>query len=456
MKLSPNIVFILTDDQGAWAMGCSGNKEILTPNIDEIARRGIRFENFFCVSPVCSPARASLLTGRIPSAHGVHDWIRRGNVDARSGDDEAIEYLQGMRAFTDTLATAGYRCGISGKWHLGDSLHPQKSLSYWNVFPYGGSNHYFDAVMVQDGEINRVPGYLTDIITDGALSFIDSTVGGERPFCLLVAYTAPHSPWEEGQHPEALTGLYRNCSFESCPDEPCHPWQINSAPRGTGEKRRELLTGYYAAISGLDRGIGKIVARLRERGLLENTLFIISSDNGMNMGYHGVWGKGNGTFPLNMYDTSVKVPFIASLPGVLPEGVVDDHLLSHYDFFPTLVDFLGLEEPALQGLPGRSFAPLLRGQSLIEGQAVVAFDEYGPVRMIRTRTHKYVRRYPYGPDEFFDLINDPGERENRVADPTFHPLITGLRAEMERFFVAYADPMLDGARQGVTGKGQVA
>ena len=130
-------------------------------------------------------------------------------------------------------------------------------------------------------------------------------------------------------------------------------------------------------------------------------------------------------------------------------------LLSHYDLFPTLVEFLGLSEPALAGLPGRSFAPLLLGQPLVEREAVVVFDEYGPVRMIRTRTHKYIRRYPYGPDEFYDLTTDPGERDNRISDPALQVLIASQRAALDQFFLTYADPDLDAAHQGVTGKGQV-
>src|SRR5512138_2502227 len=130
----PNIVLFLTDDQGFWALGCAGNPEIITPNLDRLASGGIRFDNFFCASPVCSPARASLLTGRMPSAHGVLDWIRLGNLVSPpelpvfAGDHCAIEYLQGMRAYTETLSEAGYRCGLSGKWHLGDSLNPQKGF----------------------------------------------------------------------------------------------------------------------------------------------------------------------------------------------------------------------------------------------------------------------------------------------------------------------------------------
>ncbi len=456
----PNIVLILTDDQGAWAMGCAGNAEIRTPNLDAIAAQGMRFDNFFCASPVCSPARASLLTGRMPSAHGVHDWIRHGNLAPVPGlptpekKDYAIEYLKGMRAYTETLAENGYDCGISGKWHMGDSLQPQKGFSYWHLFPYGGSP-YFNPVMIREGRVEQVSGYLTDIITAGALDFLDQPARKERPFYLSVHYTAPHSPWEKDQHPEELTALYKDCPFESCPDEPCNPWQVNSAPRGTGAKRIELLTGYYAAISGLDRGVGQILRRLEETGLRENTLIVFAGDNGMNMGHHGIWGKGNGTFPLNMYDTSVKVPFLMDWPGHIPQGRVDDHLLSHYDFFPTLLDLLELNDPALADLPGRSFAPLLRDQPFNERQAVVVFDEYGPVRMIRSRTYKYVHRFPYGPHEFYDLAQDPDERKNRIADPAYQQLVFEMKAELDRFFLHYADPDLDGARQSVTGKGQL-
>ncbi len=460
MPERPNILFILTDDQGAWAMGCAGNSEVKTPNLDAIAAQGMRFDNFFCASPVCSPARASLLTGRIPSAHGVHDWIRRGNLapipglPASGEADYAIEYLKGIPAYTETLAENGYDCGISGKWHLGDSLHPQKGFSYWNLFPYGGGS-YLNPVMIREGRVEQVPGYLTDIITSGALHFLDQPARKERPFYLSVHYTAPHSPWEQGQHPADLTALYETCPFASCPDEPCSPWQVNSAPRGTGEKRIELLKGYYAAISGLDRGIGQILRRLDENGQRENTLIVFASDNGMNMGHHGIWGKGNGTFPLNMYDTSVKVPFLMSWPGHIPQGRMDDHLLSQVDFYPTLLELLDLNDPALEALPGRSFAPLLRDQPFTEREAVVVFDEYGPVRMIRSRTHKYVHRFPYGPHEFYDLVQDPGERENRVTDPSYQTRIFEMKAELDRYFLRYADPDLDGARQGVTGKGQL-
>lgn len=468
----PNIVFILTDDQGYWALHCAGNQEIVTPNLDQLAASGMRFENFFCASPVCSPARASLLTGRIPSQHGIHDWLYKGNMadlpartrlteeprtssyDFFRGDGKRIEYLAGMRGYTDVLAEHGYICGISGKWHLGDSLTPQKGFSFWRVIPYGGSDYYNGGYIVE-GELRREPRYLTDAITDHALQFLEQRRGDPAPFYLSVHYTAPHSPWDDAQHPPELTGLYRDTDFPSCPDEPqAHPWQINSAPRGRGERRRELLRGYFGSISGVDRSVGQILAKLEELGIRQDTLVVFTSDNGMNMGHHGIWGKGNGTFPLNMYDTSVKVPFILSFPGHIPQGVTDAHLLSHYDFLPTLLDYLGIP-PHEADLPGRSFKPLLRGENLAAREHLVVFDEYGPVRMIRTQDWKYVHRYPYGPHELYDLRNDPGETHNLIADPAQRGTIEALKAELDTWFLRYVDPRVDGVREPVTGKGQL-
>lgn len=468
MQSRPNILFVLTDDQGAWALHCAGNEEIYTPNLDRLAAQGMRFENFFCASPVCSPARATLLTGTIPSAHGVLDWLRGGNLDREripaemvsdayadfSDEHKPIQYLAGKIAYTDILAKNGYTCALAGKWHLGDSMVPQHGFRYWYTIGRGGCCYYHPDI-VEDGRLHFEHGhYVTDLITDKALEFLDTLSKDNAPFYLSVHYTAPHAPWEAEHHPKEFIDLYEDCPFLSTPDVPDHPGLTCEPMYGT-PRRKEKLRGYYAAVTAMDQGVGKLLDALEEKNLADNTLVIFAADNGMNMGHHGIWGKGNGTRPMNMYDTSVKVPFLVRWPDTVPAGQVCQRMVSAYDFFPTLLDLLGLDNQQIQHLPGTSFADALRGQEEGGREEVVVFDEYGPVRMIRSRQYKYIHRYPYGPDEFYDLQADPAEEYNHIDDPEFADRILAMRRRMERWFNQYADPDLDGTREGVTGSGQL-
>ncbi len=450
----PNIVFILTDDQGNWAMGCAGNKDIRTPNLDRLTYTGTRFDNFFCTSPVCSPARASILTGRIPSQHGVHDWIVGGNGPNDwmkiGGTGRNTEYLDGMTAYTDILSKNGYVCGISGKWHMGYSWKPQKSFDHWFVFE-NAANSYYHADMIRDGKPEKTEGYLTNIITDDALKFIKEHGNGPKPFYLSVHYNAPHRPWKNN-HPQEIVESYDECTFKSVPQEPDHRWTyLNEREM---DDPRENLKHYYASITAMDQDVGRILDKLEEMGLREDTLVCFVSDNGFNCGQHGIWGKGNGTFPINMYDTSVKVPGIFSWPGVVRRGTVSDALVSQYDIMPTLLECAGAENPEKENLPGRSFLQILTGEQNDFRDNVVVFDEYGPVRMIRTKEWKYVHRYPYGPNELYDLNNDPDERNNLFSDDKKKAKISELRGELEEFFLKYVDPTLDGSKQPITGWGQ--
>ncbi len=438
----PNVVFILTDDQGPWALGCTGAPELRTPNIDRLAETGLRMENFFCTTPVCSPARASLMTGRIPSQHGVHDWLCAGNI----GPD-ATPYLAGQRCYTDVLAENGYVCGLSGKWHLGDSMTPQNGFSHWFCMPKGGSK-YNDAEMIRDGQVVVCPGYLTDVITDDALRFIEDN--RDHPFYLSVNYNAPHTPFKG--HPQEIVDSYDDCPFKSCPQEAAHPWALPSSTRHLGD--RESLKGYFAAITGVDINVGRIVEKLKQLQLRENTLIIFSSDNGYSCGHHGFWHKGNATFPINMYENSVKVPMIFNHPGRIGGGIVSDALVSQYDFMQTLLDYAALPIPDDPTLPGRSALPVLMNHTDQAQENVVVYDEYGPVRMIRTPEWKYVHRYPYGPHELYDLIGDPDERKNLVDEKSKAPVVAEMRKRLKEWFARYVIPELDAARLPVYGRGQ--
>lgn len=439
----PNIVFFLSDDQGPWAAGCYANDEIRTPNIDRLSHGGVLFDNFFCSSPVCSPARASLLTGTIPSQHGVHDWIREGNVGPHS-----ITYLEKRRSYTEVLAESGWTCGLVGKWHLGNSKQPQQGFSHWFCHPMG-SGPYNDQIMIRNGVEEQTRGYITDVITDEAISFITSNK--ELPFYLGVHYTAPHSPWIG--HPQAIVDSYDSCAFRSCPQGPIHPW---AGPLTTiSHGKRELLKGYFAAVTAMDHNVGRVIEVLHQLKLEQRTIVIFSSDNGFSCGQHGFWGKGNATFPINMYDSSVKVPMIVSHPGHIPAGRRTAAMMSQYDFMPTLLDYLGLQSKIDRDLPGKSFKDVWLGSDSEVRSDVVVFDEYGPTRMIRTTEWKYIHRFPFGVHELYHLGTDPGEENNCIFDPQNGEILEDLRQRLAKWFDLYASPDMDGRTLPVTGSGQL-
>jgi choline-sulfatase len=206
----------------------------------------------------------------------------------------------------------------------------------------------------------------------------------------------------------------------------------------------------------MDANVGRLLDQLEHLGLREETLVVFVSDNGFSCGHHGFWGKGNGTSPRNMYENSIRVPFIVSHPGHVPEGRVETAMVSAYDVMPTLLDYLGLLIPSAEcNLPGESFLPLLRGEPSPGHECVVIYDEYGPVRMVRTAEWKYVYRHAHGPHELYDLVNDPDERHNRVDEPNQQARITELKAMMDEWFARYVDPVRDGLRQDGWLHGQI-
>jgi len=459
----PNILFILSDDQGAWAMNCAGTPELKTPNLDRLAETGIRFENFFCASPVCSPARASILTGQIPSQHGVQDFLRAGNSVDLPGDGKTIQYLKGRTTYTEILGDNGYDVALSGKWHIGDSATPQAGFAYWNVHA-SGSGDYYNAPMFQDGEQYTSDGYFSDVITDNAIGYLDDQKSLDNPFSMNVHYTAPHAPWGREQHPSDIYNDYfDNCTFDSVRWDPIHPNHLlkegSSGSVGeTADERRQLLSGYFAAITAMDDNIGRLIDWLEENDLRENTLIVFTADNGMSMGHHGIWGKGNGTYPANMYDTAVKVPTLMSRPGHVPQGEVEPGLLSHYDLMPTILDYVRLGYTignVRDLLPGTSFAATLEGAIPAGDLSVVVADEYGPTRMIRTKSLKYIHRYPDGPNEFYDLGNDANETVNAIDDIAFRSIIRHMAKQLQEWFDRYVEPERDGSKQDVKGRGQI-
>jgi choline-sulfatase len=445
----PNVLVVLTDDQGAWAMG-HRNPDLDTPAVDSLVADGVELDRFFCASPVCSPARASLLTGRMPSAHGVHDWIR-GEAYGVADEDA---YLAGLATTPELLAAAGWECGHSGKWHLGSSREPAPGFGFWYAHRTG-DGPYTGAPMWRDGRRVEEPRYLTEAITEEAAAFLTGSAAGDRPFYLQVNYTAPHSPWVD-QHPARYADRYADAGFGSCPRDEPHPW-FSWEPGPVSQAMRDplpSLRGYFASLTAVDAGVRRLLDLLEATGLRRSTCVVYTSDNGFACGHHGIWGKGNGTWPLNLWEPSVRVPFVISMPGRLPAGRVDSTLASACALPPTLLDLAGVAAPDDPLAAGRSLLPHLLGERSPGGEPVVVFDEYGGTRMVRTADWKYVARAGGGPAELYLLRDDPDERENRAAEPGSAAVRDDLAGVLHDWFARHNAAQRDAYGRPVSGRGQ--
>jgi arylsulfatase A-like enzyme len=428
-----NVVLILTDNQGAWTLGCYGNPEIRTPNIDRLASEGMLFSRAFSNNAVCSPTRASLLTGLMPSQHGVHTYLGPGGVQV---GPNAYYTLREFQTLPRMLSAAGYQTGLSGKWHLGDNLHPQENCSLWITKPHGNSVGFYDQEVIEDGRIRIEPGYLTDLWTDRATGFIEKN--RERPFFLYLAYNGPYGLGGAAKEParNRHAAYYADKEFPSMPRDTSHPWQFNNREfMGSVAARRK----YAAEISGIDDGVGRVMDTLRRLNLERNTLVIFMADQGLACGHSGFWGMGDHTRPLTAFDWGMSIPMIFRHPDRIPAGRKSDVLVSTYDVMPTVMHHLGMESrlPSSPRLPGRNFAPALAGKAGQWDNAV--FYEFENVRAVRTAEWKYIERIHQGPNELYDLKKDPGERLNVIgagAPPE-------LRARLRDFFDRYADPKWD-------------
>lgn len=444
MASRPNILLFLSDDHGAWATGCYGNREVRSPILDRLAAEGTRFANAFTPSPVCSPARACLLTGRTPSQVGIHDWIQE--VEPAFGDRD---WLRDETTLAEILAGAGYHCGLSGKWHLGRSHVTPRGYAWYFGLPRWQGTHIEEYTYVFNDRPLPLAGNKTGFITDYALRFL-AEAPPDRPFFLQVGYIATHSPYA-GQEPD-LVALYDRATFGDIPPYRPHPWHRNEGfPQGEAYTAEDCLSryrSYYAAVTDIDRNVGRILDALREGGRLEDTLVIYTSDHGLSLGHHGFWGKGNSTRPLNMAETSLRVPLLVRWPAVVAGGQVIEHCVDHYDTFRAICDWAGVERHLDQGqehYPGRSYRALAGGDDLADWRES-RFGEYGDLRMVRTPEYKLVQRYPAGPDELFDLRRDRGETVNLAGRPEQAATEGALRAELARFYARYEDPAARGLR----------
>jgi arylsulfatase A-like enzyme len=433
-----NLVFILTDNQGAWSLGCYGNPDIRTPNIDRLAAEGMRFTRALSNNPVCSPTRATFLTGLIPSQHGVHSFL-----DPRfMMGPEAYNTLNEFTSLAEVLSDAGYVCGLSGKWHLGANLTASEGFSskFWNTKPDGHTKEFYDQDVIEDGQVRREVGYTTDLWTRKGVEFLEANQ--QRPFCLFLAYNGPYSlgGLMQNEARNRHAPFYADQMFPSFPRDAMHPWQHqNKAFHNSLTAMRRVA----AETSGVDDGVGEIMETLKRLNLERNTLVVYAADQGWMGGQNGIWGMGDHTRPVAAHELMMQIPFLFRHVGQIPANSTSDVLVSNYDFLPSILHYLGLGDriPESPALPGRDFSPILHGKSIDWDNTV--FYEMEGCRAVRTHDWKLVLRHPDGPHELYAMSTDPQERFNLFGQPGTEAIRSQLEIQLREFFAQYADPQYD-------------
>jgi arylsulfatase A-like enzyme len=431
-----SVILFCTDDHAAWAMRCAGWQDVCTPALDRLASEGTRFTEAFTPSPVCSPARACLMTGRMPSAVGIHDWLDESNPDVASRD-----WLAGIPTLPERFHQHGYHTGLSGKWHLGSPGQIPGGFDFTFGMSPSMRTHMGTDTYFLNGKAMELTGNRSEHIADHALSFLDQRPD-DQPFFLMVNHFATHSPYVASAHDPDTVSPFQNQRFPDMPRLPAHPEaHSENGPRSTADPEQERLSrwkGYAAGVSEIDHSLKRIRAYLEDQNLLDNTLIIYTSDHGCCQGHHGVWGKGNGTRPVNFYDTSLRIPLILRGPGI-PSGETNPRSVTHLDTHATVLEAAGIPLPDVDGQPGASlFHPDTSDQTV--------YAEYGDARMIRTPQWKYIAYAEDHSERLFDLTRDPDETRNLANDPALKSIRENLQAKLQHAFRQFSDPAHDGLR----------
>jgi arylsulfatase A-like enzyme len=372
----PNLVLIMTDDQGWPDLGVHGNPDLETPHLDRLAAEGVRLTRFYA-SPVCTPTRAALMTGRYAQRTGAIDTFQgRDTLDA----DETT--------LAEVLRAAGYRTGLFGKWHLGRYMkyHPNNRGfdDFFGFWQYGFINRYFDSPELWEGRAPVVTeGYCTDVLTDEAIRFVERN--RDRPFFLYLPYNAPHFPY---QAPDSLVAKYLG--------------------KGLVLKHAQI----YGMIDSIDQNVGRLLEALERQNLRENILVVFMTDNGgvsshFTAGLRGLKGT--------VFEGGIRVPFIARWPGRFPAGKTVDAPAAHIDVFPTFCEAAGAALPVERALDGRSLLPLLRDGVGGDPRRRL-FHQWSRVRPEPDQNWAvHEGRYKLANGMLFDLETDPGEQRDLAA-----------------------------------------
>ncbi|WP_426186516.1 sulfatase family protein [Microbacterium sp. TWP3-1-2b2] len=452
MTARPNIVLILTDDHAAHAIGSYGSVVNSTPRIDEIAHAGVRLDNCFCTNALCTPSRASILTGTYSHINGV--TTLETPIDAS------------QPTFVSQLRDAGYRTGIVGKWHMGEGPeHDPQGFDYWAVLRNQGE--YFDPQILTEDGVEIVPGYATDVITDLSLQWLDS-LDGDEPWCLLVHHKAPHRPWEpdekhKGMYSEPIPmpatfnddyatrtsaahrAAMRIADHLTLTDLKVAPPEGLTYEQAAVWKYQRYMEDYLACVASVDDNVGRVIDWLREKQQFDDTLLMYTSDQGFFLGDHGWFDK------RFMYDESLRMPLVMSCPSRIPaRSEPMAQIVTNVDFAQTILEFAGVD--ALDRMQGVSIVPQLTTDPerptrdamyyrYFENDDIShhAFAHYG----IRTERYKLIYFYndgmglpgssglTYPPEwEMYDLAADPEEMHNVYLDPDYRERREELKVQL--------------------------
>ncbi len=440
----PNIVFVLVDDLRWDDVAVAGHPFAETPNIDKLAADGARFLNAFASTPLCSPSRASILTGQYVRTNGIVDNTARDSASHR------------LQTLAIPLAAAGYRTGFFGKWHMGNDDSPRPGWARWVAMR--GQGEAVDPQLNIDGVRRVVPGYVTDVLTDQVVDFIRDS--SSAPFMVFLAHKALHpniSQQNDGSRgtmatgqPEGFVpaprhvGRYTNAvvprrenALSAPVRKPALQRRIPGLPRlspATGTSDRDIRARLEMLL-GVDESLGRLVAVLDSLGRLNNTIIVLTSDHGYFYGEHGLDQERR-----LAYEETARIPLIIRYPGIARAGATPAQMVQTIDFAPTLLTMAGVADTVQR--QGLSLVPVLDG-SVSSWRHSVFLEYYTDIVFPRTLTMGYdavrTERYTYivyreltGMDELYDLSVDPFQMNNLIGTARGDSVLPEVRAELER------------------------
>lgn len=424
-----NVVFILADDHRYDAMSFMGHQFAETPHMDSLARNGVHLKNALVTTSLCSPSRASILTGLYTFRHRVIDNYR--------------PIPPGTIYFPQYLQKAGYATAFIGKWHMGeDSDHPQPGFDHWISFR--GQGEYLPGANEKlnvDGKLVPQQGYLTEELTDYAIDWLKQQKPAEKPFFLYLSHKGVHANFTPAKQ---YAGKFANKPFQRAATEADTPENYGLKPRWLHDQRNswhgvdfpyhsdldieKYYKRYCETLCSVDDSIGRVLGQLKQMGVHDETLVIYMGDNGFMFGEHGLIDK------RVAYETSIRVPMLMQCPQLFKGGTVVDQVVANIDIAPTVMEAMGLAKPP--HMDGKSFLPLAQGRSapwrdyfLYVYYWEKNFPQSPTVFAIRSHQYKYIAYYGlWDVDELYDIQADPGETRNLLYDPQYRA--TGR--EMER------------------------